>query len=277
MYSSCTLYAVRCKLSVVIPRLHLFEVEDSPLLPSFIRDMMTEYLHWVMDFTGPYDPAAPRIAALLRATGTTQVVDLASGGAGPWPRLLPQVAAALGTSPQVTLTDLHPNVAAFTRAERSSNGAIRGHLAPVNATAVPSSLPGVRTMFTGLHHLSPDQVCALMRDAAGQRQPLVAFELTRRSVPGVLLMLASLLLVLVSAPFIQPFRLERLVLTWLIPVLPLCIVWDGVVSALRTYTMGELRAFAAEVARDGYLWEVGEAQSASTPMLVTFIVGRPSY
>lgn len=261
----------------MIPRLHLFELEDSPLLPSLLRDMMTEYLHWVMDSAGPYDPAAAHIASLLRAAGTTRVVDLASGGAGPWPRLLPQVTAILGTAPQVTLTDLHPNVTAFARAERSSNGAIRGHAAPVNATAVPSSLPGVRTMFTGLHHLSPDQVRALMRDAAGQRQPFVAFELTRRSVPGVLLMLASLLLVLVSAPFIRPFRLERLVLTWLIPILPLFIVWDGVVSALRTYTRDELRAFAVEVASDGYAWEVGEAQSASMRMPVTFIVGRPSW
>lgn len=260
----------------MIPRLHLFEIEDSPLLPSLIRDMMTEYLTWVMDFTGPYDPAAPRIAALLRAAGTTRVVDLASGGAGPWPRLLPLVTAALGVAPDVTLTDLHPNLGAFARAERSSHGAIRGHTAPVNAAAVPSSLPGLRTMFTGLHHLSPDQVRALMRDAAGQQQPLVAFELTRRTVPGVLLMLASLLLVLVSAPFIQPFRLERLVLTWLIPVLPVFIVWDGVVSALRTYTPEELRAFAADVASGGYAWEVGEARSASTPMPVTYLVGCPS-
>ena len=94
----------------MIPRLHLFEVEDSPLLPSLLRDMMTEYLHWVMHVSGPYDPAAARIASLLRATGTTRVVDLMSGGAGPWLRLVPLVTAALGVAPQVTLTDLHPNV-----------------------------------------------------------------------------------------------------------------------------------------------------------------------
>jgi hypothetical protein len=260
----------------VIPRLHLFEVEDSPLLPSLLRDMMTEYLHWVMDVSGPYDPAAPRIASLLRNAGTVRVVDLASGAAGPWPRLLPQVSAELGAVPQVTLTDLHPNLDAFDRADRSSHGAMRGHREPVDATAVPSSLPGVRTMFTGLHHLSPAQVRALMHDAARQRQSFAAFELTRRSVAGVLLMLSSLLLVLVSAPFIRPFRVERLVLTWLIPILPLFIVWDGVVSALRSYTSGELRALAAEVKVAGYVWEVGEARGAGMPMPVTYLLGYPS-
>lgn len=260
----------------MIPRLHLFEVEDSPLLPSLIRDMMTEYLHWVMDFAGPYDPAAACIASLLRNADTVRVVDLASGGTGPWPRLLPLVTAALGAAPQVTLTDLHPNRAAFARAERSSNGAIRGHREPVDAMAVPSSLPGVRTMFTGLHHLSPEQVRALMHDAAAQRQPFVAFELTRRSVGGVLLMVSSVLLVLASAPFIRPFRLERLVLTWLIPVLPIFIVWDGVVSALRTYTPSELRTLAAGVKVPGYVWRAGEEQGASRRTAVTYLIGEPA-
>ena len=257
-------------------RFHLFEVEDSPLLPSLLRDMMTEYLHWVMHVSGPYDPAAARIASLLRATGTTRVVDLMSGGAGPWPRLVPLVTAALGVAPQVTLTDLHPNVGAFARAERASGGALSGHRDPVDATAVPPALGGLRTIFTGLHHLAPDQVRALMRDAVAQRQPFAAYELTQRSVPGVLLMLSSVFLVLVSAPFIKPFRLERLVLTWLVPILPLCIVWDGVVSALRTYTRDELLAFAAEVASDGYAWEAGTARSASTPMGVSYLIGFPN-
>jgi hypothetical protein len=253
-------------------RFHLFEIEDSPLLPSLFRDMMTEYLHWVMDFTGPYDPAAERIAGMLQRAREQRVVDLASGGAGPWPRLLPRVIAALGHAPQVTLTDLHPNRGAFARVEQSSNGMIRGCAESVDATAVPPSLPGVRTMFTGLHHLRPEQVRALLRDAVAKGQPIVAFELTERSVPGVLLMLVSLLLVVGSAPFVKPFRLERLLFTWLIPILPLFIVWDGVVSALRTYTLDELRAFTADA--PGFTWEVGKAQSASTPMGVTFVAGE---
>ncbi len=260
----------------MIPRLHLFEVEDWPWLPSLLRDMMTEYLHWVMDVTGPYDPAATRIAALLRATDGRRVVDLASGGAGPWPRLLPRVTAALGAEPQVTLTDLHPNVRAFTRIEHLTHGAIRGHRVPVDATRVPAELDGLRTMFTGLHHLPPDGVRALMRDAAACEQPFAAFELTRRTPLGVLTMVASLALVLVSAPFIRPFRLERLVLTWLVPILPLVIVWDGVVSALRTYTPDELRAFAAEVAAPGYAWEAGMERSASSRTAMTYVMGRPA-
>ena len=258
---------------MTIPCLHLFEVEDSPLLPSLIRDMMTEYLHWVMDMSGPYDPAAARIAALLQASGTNRVVDLASGGAGPWPRLLPRVTVALGAAPQVTLTDLHPNVGAFSRVEQETRGAIRGYSQSVDATSVPPALTGVRTMFTGLHHLAPGQVRALMRDAAAQRQPLVAFELTQRTPFGVLLMFASLLLVLGSAPFIKPFRLERLLLTYLVPILPLFIVWDGVVSALRSYTLDELRGFAVEMATAGYEWEAGERAGGMMP--VTFLVGRP--
>jgi hypothetical protein len=260
---------------MLLPRMHLVELEDSPRLPRVLRDLMTEYLRWVMETAGPYDRAAAPLAALFRHTGMRAVVDLASGGAGPWVRLLPAVEAALGEPIRVMLTDLHPNHVAFARAERESHGRIRGHAAPVDATAVSSVLDGARTIFTGLHHLRPDQVRALLRDTVAQRRSFAAFELTDRSVVGILTMFASLALVLASSVLIRPFRLQRVLLTWLVPVLPLCIVWDGVVSALRSYTPDELRAFAADVATTGYTWEVGHLTAWPARMPVTYLTGRP--
>jgi hypothetical protein len=260
---------------MALPRLQLIELEDSPWLPRFLRDMMTEYLRWVMDASGCYDPAAPMIAALLRRSGGRDVVDLASGGGGPWLRLLPMIDAELGTAVRVMLTDLHPNLDAVARAARQSRGAIRGHAEPVDATDVPVDLRGVRTMFTALHHLPPDAVHQVMRAASVAHEPFVAFELTTRSLLGVLTMVASLLLVLLSAPFVRPFRWERLVLTWLIPVLPVCIVWDGIVSACRSYTVPELRVFAAAVASDDYQWTVGRIEKWPARMALTYVIGQP--
>ncbi len=47
---------------------------------------------------------------------------------------------------------------------------------------------------------------------------------------------------LLVTPFIRPFRWSRLVFTYVIPVLPLLIVFDGIVSCLRVYSPDELRA-----------------------------------
>ena len=49
------------------------------------------------------------------------------------------------------------------------------------------------------------------------------------------------------------------------------VLFDGMVSCLRTYTPDELRALAAESTPDGYAWEAGEVGDGPIP--VTYLVG----
>ena len=52
------------------------------------------------------------------------------------------------------------------------------------------------------------------------------------------------LAVLVLTPAVRPFRWSRLFWTYLVPVLPPPILFDGVVSCLRVYTPEEMLAMA---------------------------------
>jgi hypothetical protein len=49
------------------------------------------------------------------------------------------------------------------------------------------------------------------------------------------------LVVLLVTPMIRPFRWSRLFWTYLVPAVPFLVLFDGVVSCLRTYTPDELR------------------------------------
>ena len=73
-------------------------------------------------------------------------------------------------------------------------------------------------------------------------------------------------------PFLRPARVGALLLTYLIPILPLVILWDGLISCLRTYRVEELRALVAGL-EDSYAWEAGTIKKAGRA--VTFLVGRP--
>lgn len=89
-------------------------------------------------------------------------------------------------------------------------------------------------------------------------------------------MLITPLIVWLVTPFIRPFRWTRLLWTYLLPLVPLIVVFDGVVSVLRSYTVAELTAFTKELSDSGYEWDVGEttAQSFHTP--VTYLIGYPA-
>jgi hypothetical protein len=82
--------------------------------------------------------------------------------------------------------------------------------------------------------------------------------------------------VLLLMPRVRPRRLLPLVLTYLPPILPALIWWDGLASTLRTYTPGELKAMAAEVSVDGYDWKVQELKVPGAPIPVLCLLGGPA-
>jgi hypothetical protein len=254
------------------PRMHLMEWNDQPWLPELLRRAETDYLSAVIDLADPFAPMAPRLAALCAQTGDDRIVDLCAGGAGPWLRLQPAISEALGRPVRVSLTDRYPNGAAFARAAEATGGALAGETAPIDARAVPPHLSGVRTMFDALHHFRPEDARAVLADAHRRRQPIVIVEGTRRSAAAVLGMLLAPLFVLLITPRIRPWSWARLALTYLLPIVPLLVLWDGIVSCLRSYRPSELRALTAGL-DDDYTWEVGEHRRRG--MVVTYLIGAP--
>lgn len=254
-------------------RLDLPEIEDWEWCPAWVRDAMTGYLQTVIEMGRPYAVVAVQLAELLRESEATRVVDLASGGGGPWPSLR-EALRQEGADAEVLLTDFRPNLEAADTLEGVPG--VSYHRDPVSALAIPASLSGVRTMFTGLHHFDPEEVRSILRDAQEARVPFLAAEATHRSARGLLVTFLIPLLVLLLMPRVRPRRALPLVLTYLPPVLPLLIWWDGLASTLRTYRAEELRALVAEIRVPGYDWSVEEVSVPRGPIPITVLVGRPA-
>jgi hypothetical protein len=81
--------------------------------------------------------------------------------------------------------------------------------------------------------------------------------------------------VLVLTPAIRPFRWSRLFWTYLVPVLPLAILFDGVGSTLRVYTPEEMLALGQEVGGDEYEWEAGAERPSGSPIPIPYLIGVP--
>lgn len=251
-------------------RLDLPELAEQSWWPAWARDAMTGYLHEIITRARPYSLAVPTLSALFRDAGVTHVIDLCSGAGGPWPGLR-QVLETARCTVSVTCSDLAPNRAAAGRLERSG---VRYHDLPVNATAVPPSLPGARTMFSALHHFSDREVAAILEDAQRAGVPFAAFEATSRSLRGLMATAIIPIAVLVLMPFVRPRDWRALLLTYLPPVLPLAIWWDGLISTLRTSTVDELQAIVDSLPSAPYAWTIAEIGGGPVPILA--VCGRPT-
>jgi len=250
-------------------RVHFFEIEDQSWCPASIRDGITDYLQFAINAAKPYAPIAGRLVNAIKRSGTPEVIDLCSGAGGPWVSLVETVSAA-EPAVRVTLTDRYPNEAALARLSAQARGAIQYRVSPVDATNVPAELTGTRTLFSSFHHFQPDAARAVLRDAATSGATIGVFEATRRSVGAVLVTLLAPLIVILATPAIRPFRWTRLFWTYLVPAIPLAVLFDGVVSCLRTYTPAELLSLSTDI--EGYTWEAGEERSKG-PVPVTYLIG----
>ena len=256
-------------------RRHLIEISDEAWCPRAIRHAVTDYCRFVTEASGVYNAVAPMLVEALQRTGASRVLDLGSGAAGPWLRLQPLL-SKMGLDITVCLSDHNPDVEAFERSCRLAQQAITYYPKPVDATQVPSTLHGFRTLFSAFHHLRPAEARAALANAVAKGEGLAVFECAERSILALLLVLPTPLRVLLATPCIRPFRWSRLFWTYQIPVVPLVALFDGLVSCLRTYGIQEMRELTEALDAKDYPWEIGELKSTVGPIPITYLIGVPN-
>jgi len=252
-------------------RMHLIEIADEAWCPRGIRHGVTDYCRFVTE--GAYNPVAPLLARALQSAKARHILDLGSGGAGPWLRLQPLLRES-GVEVTVCLSDHNPDLVAFERARRLSRQAVTFHPEPVEATQIPSELSGFRTMFSAFHHLRPEQARAVLADAVARGEGIGVFECGNRSFLTLGGLLGTPVTALLLAPFIGPLRWSRLFWTYLVPALPLVLLFDVIVSWLRFYSEPELRELTADL--NGYQWDIGTVRGKWVPIPITYLLGVPS-
>ena len=264
-------FPVDTAYQVSMRRFQLIEIHEQPWFPSLLRDEATDALQFGFNLLNVYGAVAPLLRGALDSTQSGTIVDLCSGGGGPWfelGRTLRRDSPLL----QIWLTDKFPNPRAVENVRRALENHIRFYPGSVDAANVPDELQGFRTMFTSFHHFSAEQAGAVVQNAVDAGEGIGIFEVTRRAPFTIVLTLAWALLLFLCTPWIGPFRWSRLFWTYLVPIIPLVLVFDGVVSCLRSYRPQELRKIVGRLSANDYQWEIGET-SGGLP--VTYLIGYP--
>jgi hypothetical protein len=274
-------------------RVQFIELHEQPWFPSSLRADVTDALQFGFNLLHAYAPIAPLLQSVIDSTGDrtnagpssdTQsssgqsIIDMCSGGGGPWLDLSRKLrcrdAGGNSAGLQIWLTDKYPNLEAFQSVSASSDHHITFYSEPVDAMNVPGALKGLRTMFTSFHHFPPEDARAILQNAVDAGESIGIFEATKRAPSTIGLIFAGILLMFLHTPRIRPFRWSRLLWTYLIPVIPLVLLFDGVVSCLRTYRPQELREIVEKLTACQYQWEIGELAGGRMP--VTYLIGYAS-
>lgn len=254
-------------------RKQLFEFEDLSWFPKNIRNYGTDFLQFVSNQFDFYRSVIPILQKGIEKSETNTIIDLCSGGGGGWKKISEHLKNGK-VNFKVIFTDFYPNIVAFQKAIKQDPEVFSFEKKSINALDVPSELKGLRTMFLSFHHFKPDDAKQILKNAVDANQPITIFEGQERNIGNVIKFMLSPINVLLTAPFIKPFKIGRIFFTYLIPIVPLFVLWDGVVSALRTYTIPEMDEMTKSLNNsDLFVWETGKTKERGITIL--YLLGYP--
>lgn len=254
---------------------YLFEFEDLSWFPNTIRESMMDCLSFVIKILSIYEPIIPLIQEGLQKTHTKQIVDLCSGGSGAMEQISQIINRQSDDKIKIILTDKFPNVNAFQLLATKSKSHISFLEISVDAANVPSNLIGFRTVFSAFHHFSKPFAKSVIQNAVDAKSGIGIFDGGDKSIFIIIgLILIHPFIFLFCTPFFRPLRFSRFLFTYLIPIIPICQIWDGIVSITRLYEPDELLKMATEVDNETYCWRVGKMKN-KFGMHVTYLIGYP--
>lgn len=254
-------------------RIHAFEFEDLQWFPKNLRNYATDFLQFGANTFDIYKNITPILKRGIESAGNNTIIDIASGGGGGLIKIASRLKKEI-PSLKIVLSDFYPNLEAFKRTKSHAPDIFEFIETPVDAMNVSPSIKGLRTQFLSLHHFKPEQAKAILQNAVDSNQPIAIFEVQERDFISLIPMILSPINVWLSTPFITPFKWDRILYTYLIPILPIFIMWDGIISVLRTYTQEELNQIILELKNhERFNWDVGITKAK--PQGVSYLLGTP--
>ncbi len=250
-------------------RFHIFEFTDQKWFPNILRNCMTEYLEFIIEKSNAYEPLIPFLQKEISKSESNQIIDLGSGSGGGMRWIFHRMMKE-NNPVKITLTDLYPAIESYEN-NKEKLDQVKYYPVSVDPSNVPFELKGMRTLFNLFHHLRPADAIKVLQNACESKNSILIVEANDPGPLQFIFMILFLpLLVLLTAPFIKPYRVSRYIFTYLIPVLPFLIQWDGIVSLLRTYSPEQMKDLALQSGCGSYIWESGKLTKGGISLLYMF-------
>ncbi len=253
-------------------RIHIFELEDQQWFPSFLRNYATDFLQFGANRFDMYKGVIPVIEKGMKLSKSETINDLASGGGGGWIKILEHLKVK-HPDVKVLLSDYYPNIKSFEFLKKS-DPAINFRTESIDAKTIKFENKALQTMFLSFHHFKPVYAKQILQNSVDNNNVMLIVESQDRSFQSLLAMFFSPISLWLMTPMIKPFSFLRIIFTYLIPILPIFVWWDGIISSLRTYSVDELKQMVLEVKNsESYEWEINEVKSG--PIKNIYLLAYP--
>ncbi len=224
-------------------RKNTFQFSNQKWYPEFLKNSMYEFMTWFVNKVGAAKPFLPVMEEALKHQNSIVSIDM-NLGAG-FETLAPYI-------------DKEINVK---------------HLSFENFNI---DQKGVYVLVNSFHQLRREQAYNLLKQVSESGNSCVILEGNNDSLWQVFGMTVIVpLTVIFTAAFVKPFRIERLLFTYVIPVLPFVTFWDGFMALFKLYAPSDLDQLTEEIKSENYYWRSGKMDNNRGGKII-YLIGYKS-
>ena len=271
-------------IGVPLKRVHIFEFEDAPWFPSFLRRSITDLIVVTNRMFGVTTAIEGLVRRVHQETPLRRIVDLGSGAGGAMPEVVQRLREQDGLAIDLCLTDLFPNSEAVSRWGGGTVSGVHYVPHPVDATRCSEVPADLYTIVNSFHHMTPENARKMLQSAAESHTPLLVVEMADNRLPFAVWLtflplgiLVNVVMALLFTLQIRPISWTRLLLTYGLRVIPILFAWDGQASYPRIYGFDDLDQLLSGLTSDEYAWEKGYAKTPSGKGMTIYLYGYPNH
>lgn len=223
-------------------RRHFPQFTSTKWFPIFLTQNIHEFMTWFVNKVNAAQPFMPVIEEGLQQADRIVVIDKKCG-------------------------------AGFETVDRLIDDNIKRVF--VNAENFTASEEGLYLSVNSFHQFSVDEAKDILKQISQNKQPVVIVEGNNDSLWQVFGMTVIVpFTVLLTAPFVKPFRFERIIFTYLIPVLPFVTFFDGFMALFKLYAPKDLDELTSSIQTEGYNWRSGKMDNGRGGKII-YLIGYP--
>lgn len=223
-------------------RINAPQFTSSKWFPKFLKRSIYEFMTWFVHKTNAAKPFLPIINEGLQYSNRLVVIDKKTG-------------AGFETVDPLLDKEIE-----------------RVYIDPASFHAEQE---GLYLSINSFHQFNEQEARKILSDVSHANQAIAVLEGNNDSLWQVFGMTVIVpLTVLLTAPFVRPFRIERLIFTYLIPILPLVTLLDGFIALFKLYAPKDLDELTTSIKQEGYEWRSGKLDNQRGGKII-YLLGYP--
>ncbi len=218
---------------------------NQPWVPEYLKNMVREFMTWFVGKIGAAKPFMPVIEEGLSHTKSRTILNIEHTNGAGIETVLPYLDSDIVIKPAVLDT-------------------------PQEAQK------GLYLSVNGFHQLGKEEASRLLTKAATSGNPIAVVEGNNDSLWQVVGMTIFVpLTIILTAPLVKPIRLGRILITYLIPILPIMTMLDGCMALFKLYAPADLDELVRSIQVPNYQWKSGKIDNGRGGKII-FLLGFQS-